>query len=409
MPFAPSENLPVLAPIRDIHRPLSSVEHYHAAIGTHPLTLEEMREVGFVIEASSTIEPAQWQRALEQAATANPGARLRLHGLRAAAHWRSDGPMPRLRVVEHCDWDARSSSGAGFLRAGELSLTQGPNVELVLARRNDGSTLLALRSPHAVMDGIGSLHFLQEIFRALRGDPLLGSNAAFSDVQLMRSVGVRKSTSRHIRTGWLTGEPQGTERGDDWRRISLGRPKKQQLARLAVALAAFAHRSSTLPALIAVPVNLRRHAPGLISTTNFSSMLLVPLAPGDGVDMFRDRLDAMLAGRMDAMYPPVLDLVRYLPLRWIDRLVSRTPGNYHKRKAMETAVISNLGRFNAADFRAPGFEPHGAFVLPLSGSAFAILSSINDQVDLTLNLPRVLSGNGRFDALESWLRECFAD
>jgi hypothetical protein len=409
MPSAPFESLPPLAPLGEILRPLSSVERYHASIGTHPDTLEEGPEVCFVIEARSTIEPAQWQCALEAAAQANPGARLRLHGQRSAAHWRSDGPMPRLRVVENCDWDARSSVGAGFIRGSELSLTQGPTVELVLAPRRDGSTLLALRTPHAVMDGIGYLHFLHEIFRALRGEPLLGSNTAFSDVQLMRSGGVKKSTSKHIRTCGLTGEPQGDERGDDWRRISLGKPKKNQLARLAVALAAYAHRSSALPALMALPVNLRRHVPGMNTTTNFTSMLLVRLDPGDGVDVFRARLEAMLAGRMDTFYPAPLDLVRYLPLPWIDRMVSRTPANYRQRKPMETAVISNLGRFNTANLSAPGFEPYGALVTPVSGNAFATLSCINDHVDLVLNLSRVRSSNGRFDALEAWLRDCFAD
>ncbi|MDB5968857.1 MAG: hypothetical protein JWQ90_1307 [Hydrocarboniphaga sp.] len=409
MPSAQSEILPALAPITQIARPLSTVEYYHSCVGRHPRTLEVQREIFFVFEGENDLPPERWQQALDLAAAANPGTRLRLQGERRRARWSSDGPPPRLRVVEACHWDARSSQGAEFLRATPLSLEDGPSVELILAPRAGLSTLLVLRTPHAIMDGLGAMHFLQEMFRALRGERLLGSNAGYSDVELMRSTGARESTSKHFRTCWLTGAPQGTEQGDDWRRIALGRPQKSQLGKLAAAFAEFAHRHSDLPALIAVPASLRRHAPGLLSTGNFSNMMLVPLAKGDGADAFRTRLEAMLAQRMDAVYPPILEAVRYLPLSWLDHLVSRTPRNYRKRRPMETVVISNLGRIDSADYSAPGFRAASLCVLPLAGSAFAILTCMDGQTEITLNLPRVLSSGGRFDALEAHLRERFAD
>ena len=399
--------LPPLAPLEQIARPLSTPEYYHACIGRHPRTLEPPREVFIVLEGQNALAPERWQQALHQVATVNPGLRLRLVGKRRAARWQSDGIPPRLRVINDCTWDARSSNGAEFLSATPLSLEGGPTVELILASRTDGNTFVILRSHHAFMDGGGMFHTLHELFRALRGEVLLGSNAAFCDTDLMRSVGARRSTSRYIRTTWLTGLPQGEERGDNWRRISLGPPRPNQLAELAVAFAEFAQRYSDLPALIAVPVDLRRHCPGLRSTTNFSNMLLVRLDKGDGVEVFRRRLTEMLDQRMETVFPRVLDAVRWVPFSWFDLLVSRTPKNYRTKKPLETAVISYLGSIDLALLSAPGVTTEHLVIRPIAGSAVCALLRIRDRVEITLNLPRVLSSNGRFDELESFLHRRF--
>lgn len=400
-----TSGLPPLAPVTAISRRLSTPEYYHASVGASRHTLDGPRCQGFFIRGENSLAPEQWRRALDQVAAANPAARLRLTGKLWWTRWKSDGPPPRLRIIDDCDWDTRSQRGAEFINATPLCLKRGPNIELVVARLRDGSSLLILRCHHAVTDGIGSMHLLQELFRALRGEPLLGSNASYSDVDLMLSVGARHSTSRHIKTTWLTGEPAGDAMGDEWRRISLGAPGKNLLARTAAAMAEFAHQRSELPALFAVPVNLRRHVPGLLSPGNFSNMLFVRLDRGEGTEQFTRRLKEMLAQRMETVYPRILDLFRMLPFSWFDRMLSRTPKNYRTKPALETAVISNLGRWDAAEFSCPGFRADHSWVLPLSGSAFSTLMCMGDRVEMTLNLPRVLSGDGRFDALEAHLRE----
>jgi len=397
--------LPRLQPVAAISRRLSTPEYYHAAIGASRRTLDGPRYTAYFIRAQGMLSAAQWQAALDRVAALHPGTRLRLRGRLWWARWSSDGAPPRLRMIEDCPWDTTSSAGAEFIDATPLPLRHGPNIELVVARLRDGSSLLVLRAHHAVADGMGAVHLLHELFRALRGEPLLGSNAAFSDVDLMLGVGAKHSTSRHIKTSWLTGAPAGAEMGDDWRRISLGAPGKNLLGRVAEAMAEFAHRHSELPALFAVPVNLRRHRPGLLATTNFSNMLFVPLSRGEGAERFTQRLKEMLAQRMETVYPRVLDVFRMLPFSWFDRMLSRTPQNYRSKAPLETAVISNLGRWDAADFSCPGFQADHAWVQPLGGSCFSTLTCMGERVEMTLNLPRVLSSNGRFDELVAHLRQ----
>ncbi|MDO9454024.1 MAG: hypothetical protein Q7J29_14325 [Stagnimonas sp.] len=407
--FKPAFTLPPLVPVQQISRPLSTPEYYHASVATSGRTLEVTRENGFCYEGDGQLPAEQWQRALDAVTLINPGTRLRLVGSGRKARWESDGLPPRLRVVENCAWDGRGTGGSEVLYEVPFPLDTGPTVELVVIHRPGNRSLLVLRNHHAVMDGMGCMHFMQELFRALRGEPLLGTNAAFSEVDLMRSVGAKKSTSKHVKTVSMTGLPQGDERGDEWRRISLGKPKKNQLARVADAVAEFARQHTGLQLSIGVPVDLRRHAPGLNSTANFTNMILVTLNPGEGGEVFRTRLKEMLDHKMETVYPGILDLFKWFSLARLDLMLSRKEGNYRTKKALETAVISNLGRHEAAPLSCEGFIMQHFFVIPIKGSIFFGMCCMNDQVELTLNLPRVLASNGRFDAFEAHLLQRMQD
>ncbi len=399
--------LPALAPQTAISRKLSAIEYYHASIGTHPRTLDPSREVVLVLEGEGDLPTEAWRRALDAVAAANPGVRLRLIGRRRRARWESDGPMPRLRIVDDCGWDALSGHGSEFIYATPLSLEQGPCVELIIAHRPDGKTLVILRTHHAIMDGSGILHFLRELFRALRGEPLLGTNAGFSDVELLRSLGIARSQSERMeKIATLPPDLSGADaKGDTWRRIQLGPARKHLLAHLAVAIAEYAHRTSPLPALIAIPVDLRRHVPGLLSTGNFSSVVRLRLDPGEGPERFQERLQALLAQRVEAGWSPKLEWLRALPSPWLDRMLSRTAANYRRKAPLETAMISNIGFCNPADYSAPGFVQQGMLGVPLAGGVFAALMGTGNGVELMLNLPNLLGSEGRFDAFAEFLRE----
>jgi len=415
MPYEATEvlsRLPKLAHAVEINRPVSTPEYYHASVGASAHTLEGPRNVIFVLggRMDDTLTRADWQRAIDQVAAVNPGLRLRWEGRLGFSRWRSDGPPPRLRMLDHVEWDLNSQEGGEFITAEPLSLTTGPTVELIVARQANGRGLVILRTLHAIVDGMGGFHAMYEIFRALRGEPLLGSNAAFSDVDLMRAAQSKapqdepKSTEKAPPAYWLTGEPAGEVLGDDWTRMKLGPVRKQLLARLAVALTEIAHQHSDHEVVIAIPVDLRRHAPGLKSTINFSSMVHVRMQKGDGPEVFQQRLQALLESGKEVAYHPVLNLVRWLPLAWLDRLLGRSLKNYQTRKPLETFLISNIGRLDTVAMSAYGFQMDEFSAFPQPGNAFAILYSVEGEMYVIFNLPRVLSSQGRGEACLNYLK-----
>jgi hypothetical protein len=272
-------------------------------------------------------------------------------------------------------------------------------MELIIATGT--KTRVMVRVLHAAMDGIGVMHFYQELFRALRHEPLLGSNAGFSDTDLMLSIASDVRPQKKQPPAALTGGARGERRGDTWQRLSLLSPQPALLARTALAVAEFARQHSTQAVRIALPVNLRRHCPGLLSTLNFSSMIHVDVAAGDGPDDFRRKVAALLASARETSYPAWLDYVRLLPLPWLDRLVSRTEKNYRQRKLLETVVLSNIGNFSSQSLSGGGFAAQRIFGLPMKDNPFFIMFGMDGQVDITIGMAHVYASEGR---LESFLR-----
>lgn len=398
--------LPPLAAQATVNRPVSGPEYFHAASGTSAATLERAREAVLVVEGRFTeaVDEARWQQAIAAVAAANPALRMRWRGWLGWSRWTSDGPLPRLRVVHDCDWDLDSSAGDAFVRAMPLDLRRGPVVEFIIAHKRDGRSFVIFRTSHAVVDGMGGIQSLEELFRALRGEALVGSNATFSDSDLIRALAVPRAPSPYQPTCSLL-PMQHALVGDDWWRVTLGAARGQVMAQVAAGLAAHAHQHSDLPALIAVPVDLRRHVPRLRTVTNFASMLLVRMDPGDGAEQFQARLLALIAERRDVAFGNLFDLLRWFPLRLIDRLLGRTRKNFARKPPVETVVLTNLGRIRLSRYAAPGFEPLDVNPLPQPGNAFVALMVIEDTLRLTINLPRTQSGGKPPEALFARLRD----
>jgi hypothetical protein len=262
-----------------------------------------------------------------------------------------------------------------------------------------------LRALHAVTDGRGAMLILAELFRALRGEPLLGTNAAYSDFDFRRSIGKAPYPPKSPMAPWPEAGTRGTQTGDMFRRISLGGPKRALMAHVAVAMAAFVHRLSDDPVSLGVPADLRGAVPGLLTTANFTNMMKMRIDKGAGVAAFQGQLRDKIAHLAEAGYPDVSDALKFLPLPWLDVLVSRTMRNYRNRKSPMTACLSNLGRVDRAAYTAVGFAPGDLVLLPIPGDVFATLACLGDRVEMMLGMPKAMADEGMLGAFEMWMRE----
>lgn len=401
----PVAGLP-LEPRARIERRLSAFEYYHASVGIGRVR-HVPRMVSVVLEGEGLdFDLDTWRSALGAAAEENPGSRLRLVGRWWKARWANDGQSPAIRVVEHSEWDGLSDIAADFVDAEPLSLQDGRTSELILINSSPRGRLIVFRFFHAVMDGRGALHFLRDLFRALRGDPLVGSNAGFSDIDLMRRLGPRRSKLEIAFTKRLTDPAEGTDPGYRWRRVFLDVSGRNILARIAAVMAEYFHRGSRWPALISVPVDVRPRLPGLASTANFCNALLIRLDRGDGEDVFRHKLAAMMEARMDLYSPFLLGLLKLFTLSQLDVLLSGFKGEYRSRGAVETAMISNLGRLDSAEFSCGQFRLSRLFIVPpFNSQVYALLVGVDDRIELVLGMPAVLASRGRLNDFVTFLTE----
>lgn len=399
-----SAPLPPLAPVREIDRRLTAAEYYHACVGRHPATIQAPREIVCVVEGELA-EDAQidWQAALDQVATANPGLRLRLHGQRRQAGWRSDGQMPRVRWLPDQQWDSHSNTDAEFIYATPLSLEEGHSCELIIVGRK--KLQIIFRAAHAVMDGAGVIHTMFELFRAIRGEPLLGTNATYSDVELMRQVASTPAGLKHFRPPSVTGQSQGTAQGGLWRRFTLPGPQPHLVPRIAHATAEYIRQSSAEVVRIAMPINLRRHVPGILATTNFTSMLFLDIAPKETLEDIKRKLQEKLERNEETNYPEILELIRFLPLPWLDRIVSLNTKNYTRPRFMESAVLSIGGPLKRSMLSGGGFRADTLFGLPQVENTFLAIVGFQGKFEILIGMPHIYASNGRFEDFLEFLKQ----
>ncbi|WP_405443846.1 non-ribosomal peptide synthetase [Streptomyces avidinii] len=316
-----------------------------------------------VVEGDGVPDPEHIQAALVRAAASCPGSRL----VRAGSMWSAQGPLPQVRYdVPRAGAYADSAPGTVELPAGPSRRAEPPGCEVLIVPGVEGKapTTVVFSASHALMDGHGALTWVREVFRALRGEPARPALDADTDAGLLRrlgSAGPRPTPSPPRRS------PLGTGSGDRrplrslWLRRTLPGRHPALTARLAQALT----DAARLDTRVMVPVDLRRHRPGIAATGNLSLPLFLDLRPGTDWTTAHTRLLSALAERRElaagfetALAPLPLPVTAGL-LRTAQAVASRTD------RHLASAVVSHLGRLDLAEFSGGGFTASTVYALPV--------------------------------------------
>ena len=387
---------PTAAPF--VKRKLSYLEYFHACSGQAKNSLERPRENALILEGEGMIDPAALAAAVDRAVAVNPAVALKLVGKRSRACWVPEGSNPAIRVVKESTWTGRSQAGSEFIHATKLSQEDGVTCEFILVEGT--KNFVVFRSLHAIMDGIGTMHFLADVFNALNHRPLTGTNTTIGDTELMRSV----NSSRHKvdmskKIARATGKSRGDEKGDSWQRFSLAGPQLFLLPRIAIAIAEFARNHSGERILISVPVNMRRHRPAMHSTLNYTCIAYVDVEPTDDASKFQKKLHKQLQKNSEAFYMRAFEYVRYLPFSWLDKILHRTEKNYRNSAILETAMVSDMGLFDPGRFSGAGFTATELFGVPIPGLTYCLITTMGKAINITLGMPAIYANNGRMEQL----------
>ncbi len=349
-------------------RPVSPTERLYLAAGD----ARGAMALRIVVEGAGVPDPEHFQAALARAAASCPGSRL----VRTGAVWRAEGPLPQVRYeVPRAGAYADSAPGTVELPAGPSRRAEPPGCEVLVVPGADGvdgvdgvdgqaTTTVVFSASHALMDGHGALTWVREVFRALRGEPARPAPDTDTDAGLLRrlgSGGPRPTPSPPRRS------PLGTGSGDRrplrtlWLRRTLPGRHPALTARLAQALT----DAARLDTRVMVPVDLRRHRPGIAATGNLSLPLFLDLRPGEDWTAAHTRLLTALAegrelaaGFETALAPLPLPVTAGL-LRTAQAVASRTD------RHLASAVVSHLGRLDLADLSGGGFTASTAYALPV--------------------------------------------
>jgi len=346
------------------------------------------------------------QRAVTDAATANPGVRLRREGHLVWTRWRAYGNAPPVREVDGHGWSGRDEAGAPFLL---LPLTPGgPTVEVLLVR--GAVDRVVFRGHHAVVDGRGLLHFAEDVFAVLRSETPQGSSLDVVDIDLARSLGTKGREREKPRWAMPTGMPRPVPRGTPmpWRRVRYEGPTRSLLPRLALAVHHASRTYTQEPILVEIPVDLRRHLPeGTHTTANITGGACIDLSEivnePDPVGAFEHLLKER-AAHPDAAAPIVeTQAFRWLPNRTNLHILEKVRSkSLEKGKFGRSAILSNLGRYPLSKLSAPShtasawyWVPSGGPVIPL----FILVTGDGSGVELSVGMSPELASDGRLDEL----------
>ncbi|MEV6572459.1 non-ribosomal peptide synthetase [Streptomyces sp. NPDC051577] len=349
-------------------RPVSPTERLYLAAG-HARGAMALR---ILVEGDGAPAPDRLRAAVARAAEAVPGSRLARRG----PLWHADGPLPRVRYA-----DARSAAAFEVSTAETTALLYGParrtdppgcEVLVVPGRATasaadgaaapDTRTSLVFSVSHALMDGHGALIWVREVFRALRGDPARPALAADTDRGLLRRLGAgdRRPTLPPDLPSPL-GRPAAGPPRTLWLRRTLPGHHPALTARLAQAVT----DTSGRPGRVMVPVDLRRHRPGVTATGNLTLPLFLDLNPGDDwtgphLTLLRALADGReLASGFESALAPLPLAASALLLR------AGQAAADHADRHLASAVVSHLGRLALEDYSGGGFTATTAYALPV--------------------------------------------
>jgi hypothetical protein len=315
-------------------------------------------------------------------------------------------------VVTDAHWDGRSEQAAPFLDQ-PLDPERGPTCEVQAISAGERS-FLVFRSLHAVMDGLGTLLWAQDVLRAFRGEAPIGHPSAMTDAEFAVGLTDEKLVLPKNDALHPCGRADALTSGNDfcWRRVTIAEPGDAPiLASLAVTLAAEARRHGTGPVRFNIPADLRFFHKDQRSTGNVIGTLFVDVGADVTIDDLAQELKDRLRAREHARIPANYDAVRWLPVGALEAMMRGAFAKEHETGLYSmSTTISFLGAVDAATVTAPGFTPTTAFWIPPMADqvCFVACNRFATHMELMLAMPRVLGTKGRFDALLGRLAEVLA-
>jgi len=388
-----------------------------SALERYSLVLNEVYRyhVDGIVEGTGAVDPQQLQEAVNRAAAANPAIRVRFRGFLGFSRWVDSGVAPQVRPQPLSDWDGNSERGAPFLQQKLDALRGGPVADVLLVPCRDGKTRIVFRTLHAAIDGRGFLHWVDEVFRALRGEPLQGSDSRLIDLDIQEQY--REQIPEEPKTAPVTCIPvlQPAESGREtlqyiWRRVIIGNSVSQLLPKTAVFLAQWARRQGPGEVGFTIPVDYRGLRTEEMGIGNLTGYLRLNVADGATSRSLMQQLMQRIRAYADCRQFPGVKMLLWLPVWWMKRQLLPKVDKvlYTLTPALPTGGIVSMGNMTAETYSFPGFQGHMIYGIPGAvGKINVVFLNYPGFVTITFSTPAAYNHRGQLDELVSAYQQNF--
>jgi hypothetical protein len=363
-------------------------------------------QVDGIVEGRGEIDAAALRAAVARAADANPGVRVRLKGALGFSSWVDSGIPPEVRVMPLSDWDGNSERATDFMSQPFDPLHGGPVAEVLIVPCKDGMTRLVFRSLHAAVDGRGLIHWTREVFRALRGEPLQGSDSRLMDIEVQERH--RTKVTPAPKTPALKCIPvvepgPGAPLPYIWRRVVIARPVSDMLMQTLSFLAKWTReRVPDSDVAFTVPVDLRGLRTDEVGVGNLTAYLNLAVGPDDTPRSLAQALIRRIRGYADCKIVPVMRILWWLPIRFLAyRLRRRIPTLlFTANKYLPSGGVASMGNLKEEWFSCPGFQGRALYGIPASvGKLNVIFINYPTETLVIFSTPAAYNHLGQLDAM----------
>ena len=391
----------------------------------------------FIVEGKGELVLEDWQAAVELATKANVTARTQLKGFWGWRHWDDEGAMPLVRHVI-TGWDGLSAKNAPDIFS-SIDPIKGPNAEVILIEsEKEGSDKhspkVLFRAHHGITDGKGMLHWMEECFRALRGEALLGSPGTTNEWDIVTS---NEPAKRNIKEGnciplTLPSSTPNTPKCH-WVRCQWPGKHTKITPKLMLAASVLAkknnrdakHGASNAVSnavsndshngrvLFRIPSDLRRYlgknAP--FSMANTTGALDLEVFDDSTPQSIQSAIIKGMRNHLDlAVFPKSMFLVNWLPKMLFTTSPAVLANRHRKGTYRMTGSISYLGEVNLNALQYDRFQSTALYGVPMpleNRSIFIGASSTKEMLTLTLGIPRALAAHDELIIIGEQLHEIF--
>lgn len=351
----------------------------------------------FLACGTGSIDKDKLADALRKAMKANPGIRLRLKGFWGWRYWDDQGLDPLVEEIDAPDWDGMSSENCP--RIGQyIDLRRDPLVQASIIHGKQDVYLL-FRVHHAVTDGRGTVHFLADTFRILRGEQPVGSTSKLTEWDI--AMREERPPRPVVEGNCLPVTPfaaQPDVRGCHWRRFVWDGDKNKLTAKIMLAIAQLAWENhGDGKVLIRIPADLRRYMKEEegFTVANCSGALDFELKPDHSLNQIRSQLVKAMRNKEDLS--PFMENHKYA--RWMPPgMFLSNPAYLQKahttKRYRQTAIITNLGDVDLAPFTLESYRPKELFGVPIgmeNRPLYVGAASQGNETGIMVGIPKALA------------------
>jgi len=361
-----------------------------------------------IIEGDGGIGFEQLKMAVKEASTANPGSRLILGGLPFKRKWVDSGDAPPVREVDGAAWTGFNLNGAPFLLDG-LDIDSGPSCEVLLIKGE--KPRIAFRTHHAVMDGMGTVTWAEDIFRVLRCEQPAGSEYFTTEHDLLNLTLQEKKPVIENYISPLGKAGRGS--GFTWLRKRLEGSFPDLLPRIMLLTARESWLYGDGKVRIGLPVDLRSRQKGLRSTGNLTNAVFFNIDKETDVKQLGEQIRSRITSRNDGTLTWEDHVLKFIPPSLLTKFLARDAASSRKSGLYRfSAIISKMSEIPLPPFSCEGFEAESVYFVPPGNElspVFIGLLPASSYLDIFLTVPSCYNEDGRVHAFMERLSSGLTD